>query len=260
MKLAGGRGFTLVEVLAVIALLAILVIALAQITTGALGTMNTTNAQLDALAETRALSDALESDLRLVTAPQTPERSLGFSITEDETKVQLALNLPVMRVRTVEDYGPVADVLYVWDKKTKALTRAEYHAIRDPDLVKSTGASEDGADDEANERRRTLLAPAQEGDSPPGWIDGTAMQTELIRSGAAPLLTAVADLEITCFSDLARRQAGSRNEWSDPAHLPAVVRVRAWLAPNPALARDPKGPGLRPVELLVPVAQFDSGS
>ena len=256
----GGGGFTLVEMLASAVLATLLLVLLVQLTNGALGTMNTASAQMEAMSAARALSDALEGDLRLAAVRKGADRSLNLSVQEDARQVRLALNLPVLRLRAIDDYGPVANVLYVWSKTTRAVTRAEYHAVRDPELVQSSGGDPQGAADDDNERRRLLLSPAGTGSSPWAWLEAAPVQAEVTRGAAVPLLSAVADFEVTCFRDIARRNPAARNTWDDPEKLPALLRVRVLLAPQPSQARDPHAPGLRPVELLVPVVQAGADS
>ncbi|MDB6172737.1 MAG: hypothetical protein JWL59_2048 [Chthoniobacteraceae bacterium] len=241
------HGFTLIEMLAAVALLSIFGILLLNLVEGTLRSVDISLAQMALFANARALSDALENDLARVSLAQSTKHTLGLFLEEDGERVRLAFSLPVTRVTSIEQFGPVAHVVYLWDKKTKQLSRAEFHAERHTDLVRSTGSDPAGADYAANESRSAQLAPAYLPDAPGEWLDDARMEAEL--QSATPLLKAVADLEFTCFTDTARKVPQARNSWSFPDRLPAVVRLRARLAANESANIS----GQRLIELLIPV-------
>ena len=248
--------FTLLEALVAVVLTVVLALLLLHLLGQTAGALDRSRAQLSAHEQTRALADALETDLRGAAVRAEPHRWLLLDLSEDDERVRLAFARPAPRTSDPRHSGAVAHVVYQWEKAARRVVRAEFHAARSTELADAAGGDAQGANAGANLARLSMLNPAY-AEGPLEWLGAEVLQRRLSRARATPLLTEVARLEFHPVIDAKFQREHEVNSWEDHRKLPAAFRVRVSFHSRSEIVNRSDAPGTRTAEFLLTVPQAD---
>jgi prepilin-type N-terminal cleavage/methylation domain-containing protein len=237
------QAFTLVEVLAAVAVSALLLFALSNLLGSSLQTMSRTTRSLQAHDGTTQLLEYLRADLRDL-APPSAALPEPFHLTSKEDEVVLAVVRPDPRFLGLPRQGYHRHVEYRWDRESRTLLRAVYHAAEHP-TAQNLAAASDSSDHTANAQRLGALTPALASATKQGWRQSEEMEEARRVATEAPFLAEVEEFSVECLTGEPLSTLG--DSWSESSALPAAVRVRVGF-------RSSAGQGeLRHFSILIPV-------
>jgi hypothetical protein len=211
----------------------VIIVLAAQMTGATLSTVTHSTHTLDASESVRATTMMLRDELAGVVVNERPDRYLNLRVVEDDERLALYFTVPRAQTSDLTRMGFVSHVIYVWDKASRTLGRAEYHSSREPDAVVATGGMPDGTNAEANLRRLRKLTPSYQGTEPYEWTTVPLWDERLKEARRNPLLRDISEWKIECFESIKLDEDKPvENTWEHSDRLPAVIRFSFVFTPQ----------------------------